>query len=131
VAKTKTNNWFLKLKNTLLYSGYEVILTSVPQNGGTGKRGTRHRAAKGYIVPDELKIFINRRIGINDRVITLVHELMHEIYPNWQEPRVERESKKVFRGLTVPQLGFFQFFVMTKGEIQSALKRQQIHSPLC
>ena len=78
-------------------------------------------------------IKLSNRDSLKDvlRVITLVHELMHEIYPNWQEPRVERESKKVFRGLTVPQLGFFQFFVMTKGEIQSALKRQQIHSPLC
>jgi len=130
VAKTKTNNLFLKLKHILLYSGYEVILTGVPQSG-SNKRGAKHRAAKGYIVPDELKIYINRQIGVNDRVITLVHELMHEIYPTWREARVERESKKVFRGLTVPQLGFFQFFVMTKGEIQSALKRQRIISPLC
>ncbi|HCL47839.1 TPA: hypothetical protein DHW58_02535 [Patescibacteria group bacterium] len=130
MSKTNIKNLFRKLKSTLLYSGYEVILTGVPQSG-VNKRGARHRAAKGYIVPDELKIFINRRIGVNDRVITLIHELMHEIYPDWQEPRVESESKKMFRGLTVPQLGFFQFFVMTNAEVQSALKRQQVHSPIC
>ena len=130
MTKINTKNLFRKLKTTLLYSGYEVILTSVPQARAT-KPGIRRRAAKGYIVPDELKIFINRQIGVNDRVITLIHELMHELFPNWQEPRVERESKLVFRHLTVPRLGFFQFFVMTPRELHTALKGQPAHFPLC
>lgn len=121
-------NIFAKIKNALLHSGYEVVLSN-KMDVSTGGY-IRFREAKGYIVPDELRIYINKGIGINDRVITLVHELLHEIYPTWQEERVEHKSKQIFKNLTVPQLGFLQFFVMTRTEINSALKSHQAHSPL-
>ena len=127
--KTNTKTIFNKLKTTLLQSGYEVILVSklLPKKS----RHTRSRGVKGYIVPDELKIYINKAIGINDRVITLIHELLHEIYPQWPERKVERECKQIFRGLKVSQLGWLQFFVMTKAEMQNALKQLETHSPIC
>ena len=129
MTKKEAHYIFSKIKDILLHSGYEVVLSS---NMNVSKEEyIRFREAKGYIVPDELRIYINKGIGINDRVITLVHELLHEIYPSWQEKRVEKESKAIFKNLTVPQLGFLQFFVMTKTEINSALKRHQAHSPLC
>ena len=88
------------------------------------------RGSKGYILPDDLAIFINKTIGVNDRVITLVHELLHEIYPEWQEQRVDRSSKRIFNHLTVPQLGFLQYFVMLPAEIKAMLKSNQL-SPAC
>lgn len=129
MTKKEIRHIFGKIKDTLLHSGYEVILS----NKMTADKGeyVRFREAKGYIAPDELRIYINKSIGINDRVITLVHELLHEIFPLWQEKRVEKESKQIFKNLTVPELGFLQFFVMTKTEINSALKLNQAHSPLC
>lgn len=91
----------------------------------------RFRRTKGFIAPDQLKIYINQNIGVNDRVITLVHELLHEIYPEWTEPKVERESKNAFKDLTVPQLGFLQFFVMSRSELKSTLREHKAHFPIC
>ena len=129
MTKKALRHIFGKIKDTLLHSGYEVILSDKM----TANKGeyVRFREAKGYIAPDELRIYINKGIGINDRVITLVHELLHELFPVWQEARVEKESKQIFKNLTVPELGFLQYFVMTKSELNSALKRHQAHSPLC
>jgi len=117
---------FRRLKKTLLYSGYQVILT----DRFARKKGGLARGSKGYILPDDLTIFINKTIGVNDRVITLVHELLHEIYPAWNEKQVDRTSKRIFNHLTVPQLGFLQFFVMVPAEIKSMLKSNQL-SPIC
>jgi len=118
---------FNKLKRVLLESGYRVILTS---NVSRSRRKGFARGIKGYIVPDDLKIYINKNIGINDRVITLVHELLHEVYPVWTEPKVNRSSKKIFQTLTVPQLGFLQFFIMAPAEIKTMLKSNHL-SPAC
>jgi len=127
--KTNTKTIFNKLRATLVQSGYEVILVNrlMPKRTRSG----RSRGIKGYIVPDELKIYISKSVGINDRAITLIHELLHEIYPQWPELKIERECKRVFRSLKVSQLGWFQFFVMTKAEMQTALKQLQPHAPIC
>lgn len=130
MTKKQAHYIFGKVKNALLHSGYEVILTK-KMNLNDLDDAVRFREAKGYIVPDDLKIYINSNIGINDRVITLLHEMMHDLYPSWSEERVESQSKQVFKNLTVPQLGFLQFFVMTRPEIKSAMTRHQSHSPLC
>ncbi len=91
----------------------------------------KFRSVKGYIVPDSLKIYINKSLPVNDRVITLIHELLHELYPTQTEASVEREAKRIFQTLKVPQLGFLQFFIMTKSEINKALKQNSSHSPIC
>ncbi|MFH0912129.1 MAG: hypothetical protein V1807_00500 [Patescibacteria group bacterium] len=116
---------FNKLKRVLLESGYRVILTS---NVSQSKAKGFARGVKGYIVPDDLKIFINKDIGVNDRVVTLVHELLHEIYPTWAEVKVNRSAKKIFQTLTVPQLGFLQFFIMMPTEIRSMLRSNNLSS---
>lgn len=109
---------FSKLKDVLLHSGYRVILTS---DFSRQKSGGLARATKGYILPDDLKIFINRHIDINDRVVTLIHELLHEIKPCWEEAKVDRNSKRIFKKLTISELGFLQFFIMSPTENRSML----------
>ncbi|HCR42062.1 TPA: hypothetical protein DIV45_01705 [Patescibacteria group bacterium] len=116
---------FDKLKKTLLESGYQVILTDNVARG----RG-RARGVKGYIVPDDLRIYINKSIGVNDRVETLIHELLHEVYPTWGEQRINRSAKRTFKDLTVSQLGFLQFFIMAPIEIKRMLKANHL-SPAC
>ncbi len=124
---------FNKLKKTLIESGYDVILMRAnkwPKSDVFHKR----RGIKGYILPDELKIYINQNIGINDRVITLIHELLHELFPTWTETRVEAAAKKIFKNLNIAQLGFLQFFVMTATERRKLLNRQTVpsfNSSLC
>jgi len=127
--KTNIKTIFNKLRSTLVQSGYRVIL--VDKLTPRKNHSLRSRGVKGYIVPDELKIYINQAIGVNDRVITLIHELLHELYSQWPESKVERECKRIFRSLKVSQLGWFQFFVMTRAEMQAALKQLETHSPIC
>lgn len=121
---------FNKLKKTLIESGYDVILMRA-NKWPKADVFHRRRGIKGYILPDELKIYINQNIGINDRVITLIHELLHELFPTWQENRVERSAKKIFKNLNIAQLGFLQFFVMTPVEGRKLLNRQTVPSSLC
>jgi len=96
---------FGKLKNTLVESGYDVRLTNRFKD-----------AAKGQIEPDTLTIFINGNLELNDRALTLVHELLHEMFPEWGERRIEKVACQTFEKLTVAQLGFLQFFVLKKNE---------------
>jgi len=118
---------FNKLKQVLMTSGYRVILT---KNVSRSQRKGFARGIKGYIVPDDLRIYINKTIGVNDRVVTLVHELLHEIYPAWTEGKVNQSAKRIFQKLTVPQLGFLQFFIMVPAEIKSMLKSNNL-SKVC
>jgi hypothetical protein len=128
--KNKKLSLFNTLKKVLINSGYQVVLTTKMAPRGH-LHSSKFRETKGFIVPDQLKIYINRRISVNDRVVTLVHELLHEVYPTWQESTVERRCKQIFRDLTVSQLGFFQFFVMTRAEMAAAIKRLHTTSPIC
>lgn len=121
---------FNKLKKTLIESGYEVILMTA-NRWPRADVYHRRRGIKGYIVPDEMKIYINQSIGINDRVITLIHELLHEIEPTWNEDKVETSAKKIFKKLGVSQLGFLQFFVVTAAETQKLLRQHRLSSPIC
>lgn len=115
---------FKKLKNILVNSGYQVILTG---DFSRHKSGGLARATKGYILPDDMKIFINKHIDINDRVVTLIHELLHEVNPIWEEPKVDRKSKSIFKQLTVSQLGFLQFFVMSPIETRQMFSTHQAY----
>jgi len=109
---------FNKLKEALVGEGYRVVLTDY---GIPKSKLVKQRLAKGYIEPDSLKIYINKNLGLNDRVITLIHELLHEIFPIWKEGRVEKEAKKTFNHLNIDQLGFLQFFVMTPSDTKNFL----------
>ena|SRR5438105_596623 len=44
---------------------------------------------KGYIDPATDQIFIRRNLSIRERALTLLHEVIHECYPDWSEPDVE------------------------------------------
>ena len=120
----KHNKQFYLLKKTLLESGYEVRLVNSARKGAM-KPYTIARPTKGYIVPDDLTIYIDRNLGLNDRVVTLIHELLHEIHPHWEETRVEIESRRIFNNLNVSQLGFLQFFVLGKRDIKNFMEGRQ------
>jgi len=113
VSSAKTALTFRKLKNALTEQGYDIVLTTKCINAPTGLARQFEKTVKGYIEPDEGKIYINKTLGLNDRVVTLIHELIHELKPRWSEERVEGEAVRLFKHLKVAELGFLQFFVLT------------------
>lgn len=113
---------FHQIKEALMNLGYDVVLTDhCLEVDGSRRRRQLNKTIKGYIAPDEDVIYINRKLGLNDRVVTLIHELMHELKPRWSEHSVENEAKKLFHRLNIEQLGFLQFFVITPKDPQNFL----------
>jgi hypothetical protein len=115
-STAKPSLTFRKLKNALIDQGYDIVLTSRCINSPTGIARQLEETVKGYIEPDEGKIYINKKLALNDRVVTLIHELIHEIKPRWSELKVESEAVRLFKKLTVSELGFFQYFVLIPGD---------------
>lgn len=44
---------------------------------------------KGYLDPVNDRIIIRRDMDIEERALTLLHEIVHECYPEWGEEDVE------------------------------------------
>ncbi len=116
---------FNLLKKALLISGYEICLVKTVRNPRPYTL-ILARGTKGYLAPDDFKIYIDRNLGLNDRVITLIHELLHELHPIWGERRVESEAQRIFRHLNVSQLGFLQFFVLTPRDTRNFMVPQPV-----
>lgn len=85
----------------LIEQGYEVRLTS--DFSGAIDFG-RFRAArgqvKGFIFPDDLVILINKHLPLEERVVTLIHELLHELFPKWGEIKIEATTQTVYQKLS-------------------------------
>lgn len=43
----------------------------------------------GYLDPEHDRIIIRRGLGMHERAVTLLHELVHQCYPDWSEADVE------------------------------------------
>lgn len=96
----------------LIEQGYEVRLTS--DFSGAIDFG-RFRAArgqvKGFIFPDDLVILINKNLPLEERIITLIHELLHELFPKWGEVKVESTTQSVYRSLSAQQKQVLEGFI--------------------
>ncbi len=95
---------FKIIKRNLIYSGYSVVLIS-------RFRGYGKDSVKGFIAPDTLQIFINKSLDLEERVRTLIHELLHDHYPKWDEKLIENKTQEIYRNLNKEEKGFLQFFV--------------------
>ncbi|MBU0648101.1 hypothetical protein KJ855_02880, partial [Patescibacteria group bacterium] len=51
---------------------------------------------KGFIEPDNSIILINDKLSIKEKIITIIHEFLHEIHPSWKENKVESTSIKLY-----------------------------------
>lgn len=63
---------------------------------------------KGFIEPDNDTILICRNLSQEEKIITIIHEFLHEIEPRWQEAKVEKYSNQLFQKLTPPEKLFFE-----------------------
>jgi hypothetical protein len=113
----KTNMQFNQLKRAFLSSGYEISLS---QGRAIERRALdgvyfpkRHElgAIMGLLAPDEYKIYINRSLSLEDRAVTLLHELIHLKDETLPEQTVEDLGISLWSTMTDSQRGFLEFLV--------------------
>ena len=66
---------------------------------------------KGLILPDEYRILVNRELGLEERVKTVLHELIHLQAPDLSEAATERQALTLYKHLTPSELGQLEFLV--------------------
>jgi hypothetical protein len=64
---------------------------------------------KGYIDPANDRIVIRRGLPAEDRARTLLHEIVHDCYPDWSEADVEECAQFVYENLSNSDQGIVQF----------------------
>ena len=62
---------------------------------------------KGFIEPDNDTILNCRNLSREEKIITIIHEFLHEIKPEWSENKVESYSNRLFRELKTSEMRFF------------------------
>ena len=102
-----------RLKRVLLNSEYEIVLTERMSGCGRGRSGPH---LYGMILPDQHKILIKRSISLAERTRTLIHELLHAVYPTWCEDLVEQTTLKMYSYMSDRDKGFFMFFVQSPAD---------------
>jgi hypothetical protein len=108
---------FAQLKKTFLDSGYEIRLLPRRKLEGMAldapaevKRHL-HSNIMGLIIPDEGAIGIAQELGVDDRAVTLLHEIIHLYDAEIDEDEVENYTLELEQNLTPGQFGFLQFLV--------------------
>ena len=96
-----------RIKKTLLNSGYEVVLSEHLKGCGRGN----YPYVKGMLLPESNQILIKKSLSVDEKVMTLIHEILHEIFPDWLEDKIESATRIVFELLDPKQYGFFEFWV--------------------
>jgi hypothetical protein len=66
---------------------------------------------KGLILPDQYRILVNRELGLEERVKTVLHELIHLQAPDLSESVTERQTLTLYKHLTPNELGQLEFLV--------------------
>ncbi len=109
-----------QLLKLLEESGFDVSLKGEKQmlEAANKKKDARARAVvaenikiKGLILPDEFQIMINRDLPLEERVKTVLHELIHLRAPDISEAATEKATEALYRDLTADQLGRLEFLV--------------------
>ena len=57
-------------------------------------------SVKGYIDPLNDRIVIRRNLAPAERALTLLHEIVHECYPEWSEDDVEACAQYTYQNLS-------------------------------
>ena len=103
------------LKNILYQTGYHVILISdvqIKNIAGISEHFSQDQGlVKGLFLPDKFEIIINRSLSKKEKVLTLIHELIHIDKPKLKENSVEKATLILFSQLNPAELGFFEFAV--------------------
>jgi hypothetical protein len=63
----------------------------------------------GYIDPRTDRIIIRRDLSSEERSLTLLHEIVHECYPQWSEADVEACAQYTYQNLSETDRGIIHF----------------------
>lgn len=86
-------------------TSYDIAFRDRLPTFGTG----RAKTTKGYIDPVNDRIVIRRGLSPDDRARTLLHEVVHDCYPEWSEEDVEQCAQFVYDNLSKSDRGIVQF----------------------
>ncbi len=67
------------------------------------------KQTKGYIDPANDRIIIRRDLNLQERSLTLLHEIVHECYPQWSETDVEACATYTYQNLSDTDRGIVHF----------------------
>lgn len=112
--KLKSPVTFCKLKKSFIDSGYEVIIIPREKLENLSKRSSIQRSIgsiMGLILPDEYLIAIAEELGIKERAITLLHEMIHLYDEAMPEELVEETTLAIEKKINNEQLGLLEFLV--------------------
>ena len=70
----------------------------------------------GYIDPLNDRIIIRRGLSIEERALTLLHEIVHECYPEWSEEDVEACAQYTYQQLSEDDQGIVAFLATDPSE---------------
>jgi len=106
---------FSTIKNALYKEGFHILVCSdsqVKQLSGFSKKYCRDKnSIKGLVLPDKNEIVINKSLSVKERVLTLIHELIHLANPKLSEKQTEHQTQALYRRLTKNNLGYLEFAV--------------------
>lgn len=106
---------FTSIKNILYQEGFHILVCSdlqVRKLSGFAPIHCREKnSINGLIIPDRNEIVINKSLSLKERVLTLVHELIHLANPKLTEKQTEASAQNLYAKLSDRSLGFLEFAV--------------------
>ena len=97
----------IKIKQLILDGDYEIKFVKY-------FRGYKNIPIKGLFIPENYTILINDNLSISEKTTTIIHEFLHEIYPEWNEDKVEKTSIKLKNNLNKKDRLFFENLIKSK-----------------
>ncbi len=90
-----------KVVANLLENGFEIRQTRDFSGAiDFGRFSEARGLVKGYVFPDDLVILINKDQSPKEKLITLIHETLHDLFPRFSEPKIEKTALSVYRALS-------------------------------
>ncbi len=83
-------------------------------------RFTGRTPIKGYLDPLNDRIIIRRNLPIEERALTLLHEVVHECYPEWGEADVEACAVYTYETLSEQDQTIVNFLATDPAETRLA-----------
>jgi hypothetical protein len=114
---TTTNPSFAQLKKAFVESGFEIrffprhTLERLALDAPAQVKRHFDSDIMGLIMPDENVIGLAEDLSNEERVATLIHELIHLVDEDLDEEDVETATLEIENTLDRSQFGFFQFLV--------------------
>jgi len=71
-------------------------------------RGFKGIPIKGFYDPENDIILINDSLTPKEKIITIIHEYLHDIYPEWTESKVETTCLNLYKQLNEQDHLFFR-----------------------